>query len=557
MPGGTQESIGLKTGSWTARLLAASTLTVAAFTLSGCGGSKPAPVEPPPVVENKPEVPVQAPPKEPEKPKPEVVWAELLKSTDELVEAGKFGEAEQAFAKFEKVFPEGEKPSEELASSLQSLKERHASKVEEHENAIRDEKLAAARTLLNEGKYEEATSAVNDVQKLAPTAAQREEASQLVAEVERRRVARRRLATWMKLLESSDKKEIRTAQTQLHKEAEVALPLLVEAAHSADNPTLVANTLELLRRLQRPASTLPVMLSVLSRESQEKNWPDAVREIGRANAPGIGPQLLELTLSSKSPAQRGAALAALAQVPDPPEDTFLRLLPRLYEDSVDLPAALQACAQAVRTHRQFDVVARRGIDGELTEVEERMLSELPARLDKIIARGSEAPAEIVDGAKILAVTTRQKAAAPLEGVKVLTFGGQVDDGKAAAVLDGVWNKLEYPTMWRHPIDRKGTIILDLGEERIVEGVRIWNFNETNGTHRGWKEVEVFVSSTETALTPVATGIVLPAPGLVDTPDYSSVIPVPSVRGRYVRLDAKSVWRPDTYMGLSEIQVLGY
>jgi hypothetical protein len=532
------------------------TLTCLAVAVPGCGGAKPeAPAPVAPVVEQKPQPPVEEAPKEPEKPKPEAVWADLVKTGETLFEAGKFDELESHFAEFDKVYTGEQKPSDEQMASLDDLKQRRSAKIEEREDKVREEKLAAARELLNAGKYEEATSAVNEVQKLAPTATQREEASSVIAEVERRRVARRRLSTWMQLLASSDKKDIRTAQTQLHKEADVALPLLVEAVQS-DNPVLVSNTLELLQRLKRPASTLPVMLGVLSREKQEKNWPDAVREIGRIGAPGIGTQLLELTLSSKNAAQRSAALVALAKVPDPPDDAFLRLLPRVYEDSADLPAALNACAQAVRTHRQYDLLARRGLDVELTEDQERMLIELPARLDKIIEGGAASP-EIVEGAKILAVTTRQKSPQPLEGVKVLTFGGQADDGKAAAVLDGVWNKVEYPTMWRHPIDRKGTIILDLGEERIVEGIRIWNFNEPNGTHRGWKDVEVFVSSTETALNPVASGIVLPAPGLADTPDYSSVIPVPSVRGRYVRLEAKSVWRPDTYMGLSEIQVLGY
>lgn len=557
MPCGSTRWIGLCTGRVISAFLGTAALAFVVAAIPGCGGAKPdtpAPVAP--AVEPKPQPVAQETPKEPEKPKPETVWADLMKKGEELFAADKLDDLETHFAEFDKVYTGEQKPSDEQTAALDALKQHRTTKLEERDDKVREDKLASARDLLTAGKYEEATAAVNEVQKLAPSATQREEASSVIAEVERRRVARRRLSTWMQMLASSDKKDIRTAQTQLHKEADVALPLLIEAVQS-DNPVLVTNTLELLQRFKRPASTLPAMLGVLSREKQEKNWPDAVREIARVSAPGIGTQLLELTLSSKNPAQRSAALAALAKVPDPPDDTFLRLLPRVYEDSADLPAALNACAQAVRTHRQYDLLARRGLDVELTEDQERMLTELPTRLDKMIAAGANSPADVVEAAKILAVTTRQKSPQPLEGVKVLTFGGQADDGKAAAVLDGVWNKVEYPTMWRHPIDRKGTIILDLGEERIVEGIRIWNFNETNGTHRGWKDVEIFVSATETALNPVASGIVLPAPGLADTPDYSSVIPVPSVRGRYVRLEAKSVWRPDTYMGLSEIQVLGY
>ncbi len=124
-------------------------------------------------------------------------------------------------------------------------------------------------------------------------------------------------------------------------------------------------------------------------------------------------------------------------------------------------------------------------------------------------------------------------------------------------MDGVWNSTDPATMWRHPAARRSTITLDLGETKTVAGVRLWNFNEPGGTHRGWKEVEVFVSDSPTALTPAASGIVPKAPGAADTPDYGTVIPTPFVRGRYVRLFAKSLWNPDNDTGLSEIQVLGF
>ena len=88
-------------------------------------------------------------------------------------------------------------------------------------------------------------------------------------------------------------------------------------------------------------------------------------------------------------------------------------------------------------------------------------------------------------------------------------------------------------------------------------MKIWNFNQQGGAYRGWKEAEVYVSETPTALRPVTTGIVLQAPGAADTPDYSTVIPVPAVRGRYVTLKARSLWNPNTYTGLSEVQVIGF
>jgi hypothetical protein len=89
------------------------------------------------------------------------------------------------------------------------------------------------------------------------------------------------------------------------------------------------------------------------------------------------------------------------------------------------------------------------------------------------------------------------------------------------------------------------------------GVRIWNLNEASGAQRGWKDVEIFVSDSPTEADSIAKGIVPPAPGAADTPDYSTLVPVPFARGRYVRLQAKKLWTTDTHTGLSEIQVLGF
>ena len=106
--------------------------------------------------------------------------------------------------------------------------------------------------------------------------------------------------------------------------------------------------------------------------------------------------------------------------------------------------------------------------------------------------------------------------------------------------------------------KPGLVVLDLGRECTVAGMRIWNLNEPSGTHRGWKETTIYVGSSPTPLaTPAVTGIVPPAPGTANAPDYSTTIPVPFVRGRYVRLQANSVWRQDDHIGLTEVQVLGY
>ncbi|MDA1229501.1 MAG: discoidin domain-containing protein [Planctomycetota bacterium] len=170
---------------------------------------------------------------------------------------------------------------------------------------------------------------------------------------------------------------------------------------------------------------------------------------------------------------------------------------------------------------------------------------------------NEESAEVIQAAKVLACATRQLIPKPLENVQVQYAEAQEDDGPATAVLDGVWNSVDLNTMWRHPVARTSTILLDLGSARTVIGIRIWNFNQASGGQRGWREVDIFVSDSTTEADPVARGVVPPAPGAADTPDYSTLVPVPFTRGRYVRLQATKLWASDTHTGLSEIQVLGF
>ena len=139
-------------------------------------------------------------------------------------------------------------------------------------------------------------------------------------------------------------------------------------------------------------------------------------------------------------------------------------------------------------------------------------------------------------------------------MKVERVESETPESPGSALVDGVWNSLDPKTMWRHPADRRGSVLLDLGESRLVTAVRIWNWNEASGGQRGWKEVEVFVSDNPAELEPVATGVILPAPGAADTPDYGALLPLPAPQGRYVRLQAKSTWTVDSHSGLSEIQI---
>ncbi|HND55538.1 MAG TPA: discoidin domain-containing protein, partial [Pirellulaceae bacterium] len=160
-------------------------------------------------------------------------------------------------------------------------------------------------------------------------------------------------------------------------------------------------------------------------------------------------------------------------------------------------------------------------------------------------------------ARTLAVLLGRVQAQPLTGLKIVRAEGETPESPAAAVLDGVWNSIEAKTMWRHPATVRGALLIDLGQSRTVTSVRVWNWNEPSGGQRGWKEFEIYVSDSPAELTPVATGIVPPAPGAANTPDYGTLVPIPPTVGRYVRLQAKSTWTADSHSGLAEVQLLGF
>jgi hypothetical protein len=360
------------------------------------------------------------------------------------------------------------------------------------------------------------------------------------------------------MLASPKREEVRAAQDQLFARPDAAIVLLKEATHGKD-PILVRNALEMLRMLRQPATTLPIMVDVLRRPEQEANWPDVVTEIGRAAGPGAGAPLLALVVSSELPAQRAAALEALAGAADPPPETVAALLPLLFDDGPQLAAALRAANHAVLANRQHGLLLGRAIEAAVSPEQWERLRALPSRLSAIVAADSgDPPGQAASAAKTLGISLRQMPAEPLRGVTVLAFSAESDDSPAAAVLDGQWNTVDPKGMWRHPVKSRGSIILDLGAERTVAGVRIWNLNESGGGHRGWKDVAVYVGSTTSGLLiPVATGTLPQAPGAADAPDFSAAVPVNFAHGRYVRLEAGGVWRDDQHSGLTEVEVLGY
>lgn len=495
-----------------------------------------------------------------EKPEPDEVWNKLVAETETLLEEDQLDEVQKRLDQFAPIYAEPEQPSPEQQQQLADLKSKLAAKQKTLVDTQRAADLAEAEKMLGIGKLVDAATKLSRVLASSPTEEQREAVRAMNVEIERRRRARRELKFWVQLLESEKRSDVQTAQTNLLKQPDIAMGMMIEAAENVDKPILAANAIEVLRLLNRPDVTLPAMVAVLQRSEQQIIWPAAVREIGKVGRPGAGEPLLKLVFAASSAEQRIAAMSALSQVVDPPSQTLVVLLPLLEkENGTVLMTLLQTVYRAMTVHNQYDLTSLRGIDGPLNDQQRQQLAAMPELLDKIIKAPAKDPADAatVQAAKVLAYATRQLAVAPLTGVKVLRAEAEEADGPASAVLDGVWNKVELNTMWRHPIAKPSTITLDLGETRTVVGVRIWNFNQTSGSQRGWKSVDIFVSDSPAEPTPIANGIVPRAPGVADTPDYGSTVPVPFVRGRYVRLQAESLWTRDAHTGLSEIQILGF
>lgn len=498
-------------------------------------------------------------------PPPPSPWIEPLKLAVDHLDHARLDEADEQLQAAEALLSEAEDGDEKTAGGkehdslklqLVSAREAAVKRLAEEKTRKRAERLAEAKELQESGKLDEATAALDGVLSMAPTVDQRETVRKLKSAIEGHRAARRRLGSWMKMLASKQRSEVRAAQNQLRRDPDTAIPLLLEAVRS-QNRVLVKNTLEMLRRLRRPELAIPAMVGVLSRVEQEASWPDAVQEISRLKEAGAGPLLLPLLKQAKTPAQRSVALAALAHVIDPPEETLAGLLPTLHADGPELEPALQAAYTAMSRHGQDDLVALRGFRGEVDAATSELLVKLPGRLTEVAARKDKKQAATARAARLLAVLVGAIQPAPLKGVKVASSIGQFDDGPATAVLDGKWDADDVKTGWRHPLGKPGAIVLDLGSEKTVTAVRVWNYNGSGQRDRGWKEVDVFVANSRTDLTPEISGIVPLAPGANLQPDFSIVLPVDQVRGRYVILKARSLWAPSSFAGLAEIQVIGY
>ena len=484
-------------------------------------------------------------------------WSRQLAEAQAHLAAGKLDQAQRALARLDTLYSGSDAPSAEQERQRQDLELKLADTRRQSLDKEREEGLAAARKAMDLGRFDEALKLTARVTGKYPSPSQQAQAAEIRVEVRRRQEVIKSWQRHVERLASSSRRDVESAQAELRKDPDAALSLLAELSQRTGQRALVAAALETLATLDRPQQALPLLVDLLKRDNQRELWQVASQQIVRIGQGGAGESLLELALSSAPLEQRLAALDTLRQVVDPPPRTLVALLPTLHNDSPLLRLALQAAAHSAAVHGQYDLAAGGGIEGEMTNAEKELLAKLPARLSALSAAGDGAPGDVALAAQSLAVALRLIMPQPLAQVQVHAASAELPEGPAAAAIDGIWDSTDAKTMWRHLVEQPGTITLDLGQERTVVAAKLWNFNEPGGTVRGWKDVEIFVGKTDVEMTSVARGIVPQAPGMAGTADYGTVISVPVVRCRYVRLQATSQWQPGGYSGLAEVQVLGF
>jgi soluble cytochrome b562 len=421
----------------------------------------------------------------------------------------------------------------------------------------RAEQLDKARQWVAAGRIDDAQQALREILTRGPTDEQRESAQMLTQEIERLRKARRQLKSWLTMLASGEERDVQAAQTQLLQDPDTATGMILESLRGAKDEKAAAAYLDTLRQLGRSDVVVPALLEMLKEPERKTLWPLFTRELPQLAGPEAGPSLLNLALQTQDDSQRLAALGALATTADPPAESFLALAARLEPTPAARPEMLRVMTRCALKHGQRDLWALRGLT-EAADVD-KTIARLPEILRSWYSSATNSPRdnELAWEARRLAVVLGLEFGAPFTGVKVERAEADSPEGPATAAVDGVWNSLDPKTQWRYPADKRGSLLLDLGQDRMVTAVRIWNWNEAGGVQRGWKEVEIFVSETPSELTPVATIFLLPAPGLADSPDFGVLIPIAAVKGRYVRLQAKSTWAVDSHSGLAEVQVSGF
>lgn len=419
---------------------------------------------------------------------------------------------------------------------------------------MRRAKLSQAQQQIASGRLDDAQQSLRDVLTHGPTDEQRAAAQTMTTELERIRQARRQLKSWLAMLSSPEQREVEAAQSQLLQDPDTAAGMILESLRAAKDEGHVRVYLTTLRQLDRPDVVMPTLLELLSDPAKKPLWPLVAADLATLAGPAAGPALLKLAVESSDEAQQLAALEALATNSTPPSEAVFLLVPQLGRASPALQASiLRVIGRAAAVHDFHDWEAQRNWPASLAPEARVALQGFPEWLAERV-KSAPGTASAVEAQRVR-VILGWEFGAPVAGLKVERAEAETPESPATALVDGVWNSVDPKTMWRHPLDRRGVVLLDLGASRVVTAVRIWNWNEPGGGQRGWKEVEVFVSDNPAELEPLATSTLLPAPGAADAPDFGCLIKLPAPTGRYVRLQAKSTWTTDNYSGLAEVQVL--
>lgn len=420
--------------------------------------------------------------------------------------------------------------------------------------------LAEAKKLAAAENWDAATTLLAKIlEKAEPGPAQRE-AVALQSHVEKQMASLRELREAVGQLGGAGP-QVEAARLRLWRDSDRALPALL-AGLTDGNPAQVRGILRMLSERNEPTVTLSAVSVVLDRPDASDAWPAALEELSRLRTPQAGERLLKLALEAKTPEQRSAALQALAVSVEPPAMTFRSLLPSLQQDGPELPFALDAAARGAFRHRQQDLLTGRVLrDGSLNADEKKQLAGLPARLMTLSDGLKSTPRSATAiPAAMLASALGVTPAPAIKGVRVVGCCGEEVNGPVASVIDGIWDVVDHNarTSWYDAGTASNPwIVFDLGESRIVAGVRIWNFNSAGLTDRGWRDVDVFVTDDLADVPPSASGVLPKAFGRKDYGDYSDTIPVPFARGRYVKLQARTLWSDQKVSGLSEVQILGW
>ena len=271
------------------RLLCTSAVVAVSLAALGCNRSKEIAVEPQPAVETaaKPDkVEPTAKPAEPEKPAT-AAWDEQLAEVESQLKAEKIAESQHSLEQLRAIAPATSPPDASRDKTIADLESRLNELITTHGEREREEKLAEAGKLMDLGKMAAATEALEFVLSNSPTTKQQESAAKIAREIERRRNVMSSLKTWIEMLGSGDRKDVRAAKAELSRESASALPLLVDAIQQSSKPAVVVNALETLRSLGKPQLAVPVFMDVLRQTDRQKYWNDVVRELGRMEVPAL------------------------------------------------------------------------------------------------------------------------------------------------------------------------------------------------------------------------------------------------------------------------------